>query len=62
MRYLNPSAFHGHVALRRNLRLDLKGQSWTYSKNLRWVSFSSNINKSDCNIDCEKINTEHALF
>lgn len=54
MRYLKPSAFGGHAALARNLGLDLKGQSWTNSKNLRWVSFSSNINKSDFNIDCDK--------
>ena len=54
MRYLKPSAFGGHAALTRNLGLDLKGQSWTNSKNLRWVSFSSNINKSDFNIDRDK--------
>ena len=45
MRYLNPSASDGHAALRRNLGLDLKGQSWTDSKTVRRVTFSSaNIN------------------
>ena len=41
MRYLNPSASDGHAALRRNLGLDLKGQSWTDSKTVRRVTFSS---------------------